>query len=101
MPNLDEVAVAGLIEGFYESAIRPELWRHFLAEMAVTLGAEGCGMTPGPGSPLQPVCSPSMDEICEFGLRGGWYGHNPRMNRGVKHFYASRDVVTCKSFDLI
>ncbi len=94
MRTLDEIAVAGLIEGFYEAAIRPELWRHFLAEMATTFGAEGCGMTPGPGSPLQPVCSPSMDEACEFGLKGGWYEHNPRMTRGVKLFYASCDVVT-------
>lgn len=94
MRNLDEIAIAGLIEGFYEAAIRPELWRHFLSEMAVTFGAEGCGMTPGPGSPLQPVCSPSLDEICEFGLRGGWYEHNPRMSRGVKKFYTSGDVVT-------
>ncbi len=94
MANLDEIAIAGLVEGFYEAAVRPELWRHFLAEMAATFGAEGCGMTPGPSSPLQPVCSPSMDEVCEFGLRGGWYEHNPRMTRGVKHFYSSRDVVT-------
>lgn len=94
MPNLDEIAIAGLVEGFYEAAIRPELWRHFLAEMAVTFGAEGCGMTPGSGSPLQPVCSPSMDEINEFGLRGGLYEQNPRMTRGVKHFYSSKDVVT-------
>jgi DNA-binding CsgD family transcriptional regulator len=94
MPVLDEIAIGGLIEGFYEAAIRPELWRHFLAEMAMSFGAEGCGMTPGPGSPLQPVCSPSMDEACEFGLRGGWYEHNPRMTRGVKHFYTSCDIVT-------
>lgn len=94
MRNLDEIALAGLIEGFYEAAVRPELWRHFLTDMAAIFDAEGCGMTPGPGSPLQPVCSPSMDEACEFGLRNGWYEHNPRMSRGVKQFYASGDVVT-------
>jgi hypothetical protein len=94
MANFDEITIAGLVEAFYEAAMRPALWRPFLAQMAMTFDAEDCGMTPGPGAPYQPVCSPSMNEIAEFGLRGRWYEQNPGMTRGVKHFYASKDVVT-------
>jgi DNA-binding CsgD family transcriptional regulator len=94
MGKLDEIAVAGLIEGFYEAAIRPELWRHFLAETADAFGAVGSCITTGPASMLQPVCSPSLDEAVVVGLKDGWHEHNVRMARGTAQFYKSGDIVT-------
>ena len=94
MPKFDEDRAAGLIEGFYEAAARPELWRGLLAQMAGALGAEGCVLVPGPASPIQPVCSESMDELCAACLQQGWHDKNIRMKRGIEALKTRNGVVT-------
>jgi DNA-binding CsgD family transcriptional regulator len=94
MEKLDEFVVAGLIEGFYEAATRPELWRQILARSADAFGARGSCISTGPESNLQPVCSPSLDEVVDIGLKQGWHGDNVRMVRGAPHFNKSGNIVT-------
>ena len=94
MWTLDEGQVANLIDGFYEAAARPELWRDLLAQMAVALGAEGCALTPGPASPLRPVCSASLDELYAASVQERWIDNNVRMTRGVKALKTPQDIVT-------
>jgi DNA-binding CsgD family transcriptional regulator len=95
MPKFDDDRAAELISRFYEAAIRPELWRDLLADTANALGAEGCAMTPSPGSPLLPISSASLDEIVDTGKQDRWFDDNPRVLRGVKTLLASpKDVVT-------
>lgn len=95
MPKFDESRAAELIGKFYEAAVRPELWRGLLADTANALGAEGCALTPAPGSPLLPISSPSLDEIVDTGNRDRWFDDNPRVARGIKTLLAApQDVVT-------
>jgi DNA-binding CsgD family transcriptional regulator len=94
MLNFDEEHVADLIDGFYEAAARPELWRDVLAKMATALGAEGCALTPGPASPLRPVCSASLDELYKASVQEKWIDNNIRMTRGVRALKTPQDIVT-------
>lgn len=95
MSKFDESRTANLIGGFYEAAARPDLWRGLLAEMADAVGALGCGLTPGPDSPLHPICSASLDEIVAVGRTNGLLYENPRMYRGVQALQLSpQNVVT-------
>jgi DNA-binding CsgD family transcriptional regulator len=94
MWTFDEGQVANLIDGFYEAAARPELWRDLLADVAVALKAEGCALTPGPASPLRPVCSASLDELYAASVQEKWIDNNIRMTRGVKALKKPRDIVT-------
>lgn len=95
MPKFDESRAAELISGFYEAAVRPELWRELLADTADALGAEGCALTPSPGSPLFPISSASLDEVVDTGNQNRWFDDNPRVSRGVSALLASpQDVVT-------
>jgi DNA-binding CsgD family transcriptional regulator len=86
--------VGGMIDRFYEAATQPELWRGLLAELADALGAEGCYLIPGIGSPFRPVCSPSMDESCFVGLKEGWFDRNPRLTRGFAAVRSTKEIVT-------
>lgn len=94
MWTFDEGRAADLIDGFYEAAARPELWRELLAQTAVALHAEGCALTPGPASPLRPVCSPSLDELYAASVQERWIENNVRMLRGVKALKTPQDIVT-------
>lgn len=94
MGSFSEIRVAGLIEGFYEAAIRPELWNGLLGQLAEALGAEGCYLVPGTGSSFRPMCSTSMAESCEAGLKEGWFDRNPRLTRGFSMVTSTQEIVT-------
>lgn len=93
-PKFDGVEFAGLIDQFYEAAVQPDLWRGLLARTADAVGAAGCGLLGGPTSGFEPICSASMDEALDFGIRGGWLDKNPRLTRGLKAFEQGHDIVT-------
>jgi DNA-binding CsgD family transcriptional regulator len=94
MGDFNEGQVAGLIESFYEAAVRPELWRGLLGQLSEALGAEGCYLIPGVGSSFQPMCSDSMMESCITGLKEGWFDRNPRFTRGFAAVKSTQEVVT-------
>lgn len=94
MGTFNENRAAGLIERFYEAAVRPELWQDLLGELADALGAEGCYLIPGIGSSFQPVCSRSMQESCVTGLEEGWFDRNPRLTRGFAAVKSTQEIVT-------
>ena len=94
MLKFDEGQAANLIDGFYEAAARPELWRNLLAQMAVALGAEGCAFVSGPASPLRPLCSASLDELVTALIQEKWIDNSVRMTRGADALKTSQDVVT-------
>lgn len=78
-----EDAVSGLVDRFYEAALRPELWRETLEECARVFGAEGALMLPGPDAPLELAHNAFLDAAIADGLARGWLAHNPRVLRGI------------------
>lgn len=94
MGGFNESRAAGLIEHFYEAAVRPELWRDLLDRLAEALGAEGCYLIPGADSPFRPICSRSMEESCAAGLEEGWFEKNPRLTRGFAAVRSTTEIVT-------
>lgn len=94
MPNFDAGKLAGLIDLFYEAAVRPELWRDVLGQYSDALGAAGCGLLGGPESAFSPICTASMDEALDIGLRSGWLAKNARMERGLEAFRRGHEIVT-------
>lgn len=94
MPNFDAGKLAGLIDRFYEAAARPELWRDVLGQFSDALGAAGCGLLGGPAAAFSPVCTASMDEALDLGLKSGWLARNPRMERGLEAFRRGHEIVT-------
>src|SRR2546430_2251727 len=72
MPKTDTSRVAGLIDQIYEAAALPELWRRLLAEISDAAGTPGAALCVPSPSGFMPVCSESLDEAVDIGLRTGW-----------------------------
>lgn len=81
MAGLREEAFGQVIDRFYEAAMQPELWRAVLHEASLAFGAGGANLYPGPSALFRPVCSESLDEPFELGVREGWFASNPRVAR--------------------
>jgi DNA-binding CsgD family transcriptional regulator len=95
MPKFDASRLADLLDPIYESAARPELWRGLLAEISDAAGTPGAALIVAPTSGLMPVCSESLDEARDVGLRAGWLlERNVPFARALKAFQQGHDIVT-------
>jgi hypothetical protein len=95
MPKFDASRLAGLIDPIYESAALPQLRRGLLAEFSDALGAAGAFLHGDPTAGLTIICSESMDEVLDGGLRTGWLPHrNARMRRELDAFRQGHAIVT-------
>jgi len=95
MSKFDASRLAGLIDPIYESAARPELRRGLLAQLSDALGAAGAFLHGDPTAGLKILCSESMDEALDAGLRTGWLpDRNARMRRELNAFRQGHAIVT-------
>jgi len=92
--EFDAGELAGLRDHFFEAAALPELWPDVLAKLADAIGAAGCALIGGPDSGFEMVCSPSADEVVDFGRRNGWLSKNIRTPRRLEAFARGHDIVT-------
>ena len=95
MPKFDASRLASLIDPIYESAALPQLRRGLLAEFSDALGAAGAFLHGDPTAGLKIICSESMAEALDAGLRTGWLpGRNARMRRELDAFRQGHAIVT-------
>jgi hypothetical protein len=95
MPKFDAARLAGLIDPIYESAAVPQLRRGLLTEFSDALGAAGAFLHGDPTAGVNILCSESMDEVLDAGLRTGWLpGRNARMQRELNAFRQGDAIVT-------
>ncbi|MCI0600270.1 MAG: helix-turn-helix transcriptional regulator [Beijerinckiaceae bacterium] len=95
MPKFDASRLAALIDPIYESAALPHLRRGLLAEFSDAVGAAGAFLHGDPTAGVKIICSESMDEVRDAGLRTGWLPHrNARMRRELNAFRQGHAVVT-------
>jgi DNA-binding CsgD family transcriptional regulator len=94
MPKFDASRLAGLIDHIYEAAARPELWRGLLAEISDAAGTAGACLLGAPTLGFMPVCSESLDEARDIGLRTGWLlERNVPLARALNAFQQGHDIV--------
>jgi DNA-binding CsgD family transcriptional regulator len=86
MPGLKESQLGKIIEGFYEAAAQPELWRSVLHQASEIVGTRGVLLLGHPSKAIGAVWSPGLDEVVDAGARGGWFSSNPRADRAVRRF---------------
>ena len=94
MPQLDASRLSSLIDLAYEAAVRPELWRGLLAQIADVAGAPGALLLGTPTSGSIPIGSESMDETVEVGVRTGWLTEKCLpLARALSEFDQGHDIV--------
>ncbi|MGQ0444695.1 MAG: helix-turn-helix transcriptional regulator [Beijerinckiaceae bacterium] len=95
MPKFDASKLASLIDDIYEAAARPELWCGLLADISDAAGMHGAGLLGCPSLGFMPVCSESLDEALDTGLRTGWLlDRNVALARMLNAFQQGHDIVT-------
>lgn len=83
MACFQEGKLGAAIDGFYEAAARPDLWRDVLHETSAALGARGAVMICHPAPKLGLLHSQALDELIDRFVRGGW--ENTRAARAFPH----------------
>lgn len=91
MKGLRDDRLAAVIDRFYETAARPDLWRVVLAEYADALDADGAVLLPGPAVPSMPDFP---DRLVETGMGRPHAGAELRGTPGLSLRANTRAVAT-------
>jgi DNA-binding CsgD family transcriptional regulator len=92
---IDDEELNVVVDRMYEAAVRPELWRPVLHELAMAANARGAQMLyHRPEAAALHTVSEGLDEVAEAFFREGWNVRNPREVRARRRGYALGDVIT-------
>ena len=78
MPGIQEGRLGRVIDGFYEAAAQPALWRKVLGETSDALGAQGVGLVAYPDAALGTFWSEGIDELVDEFIKDRSHLGNPR-----------------------
>ncbi len=92
---ISRIEFDAVVDRIYEAAVRPELWRDVLGDMARAANAAGVQMMHHrPEGAVLHAASEGLDEVLKVLFAEGWHRANPREARARVRGFAVNEIIT-------